>query len=95
MDVECWTEILSQNYTEVHPPKGVGLDDHLPRPKYVGHVLGSIRVAPADDYTGQRLGRIGIAEKDHIEATGPQHPGGGARHTLPAGAVQHLDRHPA
>src|SRR3970040_1618054 len=90
MDVEPRTEILPQDPPPVHPAKGIGLDDDLPRPEYVNHVLGSVRVAPANDDAGQRLGRVSIAEEDHIEAPAPQHPSGGARHTLPPGAVQHF-----
>jgi len=95
MHLQLRPEVLSQNHTHIHPPKRVGFDYHLPRPQRGSDVARALRVSPAHDDLGGIGQRIGVAEKDHIKAMAPEHPGGGTRRALSPGSVQHLNLHPA
>ncbi len=71
MHSQSWSKVLSQDHTHVHSAEAIRLDDHLPRPEYADDVERALRVASPDNHTGQCLGRISIAEEDHVEASAP------------------------
>ena len=94
MHSESGSEVVSQNHAHIHPPERVGLGDDLPRPEHAQYRGGPPGVAPANDDAGQRLRRIGVTEKDHVNTLGAQHSGSGSGDALPPGPIQDLDHEP-
>ena len=85
------SEVVPQDHADVYPPEGVRLDHDLPCPEHGRDVTCALCVAPAGYDPGSAGGRVGISQEYHVNSLAAQHPRSGARRSLAARAVQHLD----
>jgi hypothetical protein len=68
MNAEAWPKIISQDDAHIHPAKGVGLHQNLPRPEHSSYSASPIGVTAPNDHSGQARRRVSVAEKDNIDA---------------------------
>jgi hypothetical protein len=68
MNAEPRPKIFTEDDAHIDPPQGVGLDQNFACPKHSGHSASPLRVTPANDYASHAGCRIGVAEKDDIDA---------------------------
>jgi len=68
MNCEAGPKILTEDDAYVDPAKSIGLHENLPGPEHSSYGTRPLRITAPNDHSSQARRRVGVAEKDHIDA---------------------------
>jgi hypothetical protein len=87
-------EIITEDDTDVDPPKRITIDAHPSTAQCHRDCAGPIRVAPSRQHLGQPGKRVSIPEEYYVKALASKQAGGGTCRALSPGTVQDFNLDP-